>query len=92
MRLCSLRRQNSPRSLLGCSPRRSSRRFGGEQSIAAKDIFDYFSPMREGCEGSARRLSEEPVAIPKGAEKSVVESAIETAVKEGRLWLTSGLG
>jgi Protein of unknown function (DUF499) len=59
----------------------------GEQSIAAKDIFDYFAGgkvvkvQREGYE--------EPVAIPK-AEKSVVESAIETAVKEGRLWLTSG--
>jgi hypothetical protein len=32
---------------------------------------------------------EEPIAIPK-AGKAVIESAIETAVKEGRLWLTSG--
>jgi hypothetical protein len=57
------------------------------QSILAKDIFDYFAGgkvvkvQREGYE--------EPIAIPK-AGKAVIESAIETAVKEGRLWLTSG--
>jgi hypothetical protein len=57
------------------------------QSIAAKDAFDYFAGgkvvkvQREGYE--------EPVVIPK-ATKAVVESAIEAAVKEGRLWLISG--
>jgi hypothetical protein len=57
------------------------------QSIEAKDIFDYFAGgkvikvQRDGYE--------EPVAIPK-AEKGAVEVAIENAVREGRLWMTSG--
>src|ERR1035437_2293906 len=57
------------------------------QPIVAKDVYDYFAGgkvvkvQREGYE--------EPVAIPKVA-KAVIESAIETAVKEGRLWLISG--
>jgi len=57
------------------------------QSITAKEVFDYFvggkvvKVQREGYE--------EPVAIPK-ADKAVIETAIEAAVKEGRLWLTSG--
>lgn len=56
-------------------------------SITAKDVFDYFAGgkvvkvQREGYE--------EPVAIPK-VERAAIESAIETAVKEGRLWLISG--
>jgi hypothetical protein len=57
------------------------------QSILAKDIFDYFAG---GKVVKVQRVGyEEPIAIPK-AGKAVIESAIETAVKEGRLWLTSG--
>ncbi len=58
------------------------------QSITVKDVLDYFAGgkivkvKREGYE--------EPIAIPK-AGKAVIESAIEAAVKEGRLWFTSGL-
>jgi hypothetical protein len=58
-----------------------------DHSILAKDVFDYFAGgkvmkiQREGYQ--------EPVAIPK-TERAVIESTIETAVKEGRLWLTSG--
>ena len=55
--------------------------------IAEKDVAGYFAGghvvkiQKEGYE--------EPVTIPK-AESQVVEDAIRTAVKDGRLWLTSG--
>jgi hypothetical protein len=56
-------------------------------SITAKDVFEYFAGGKDVK--VQREGYEEPVAIPKVA-KAAIESAIETAVKEGRLWLISG--
>jgi hypothetical protein len=56
--------------------------------LRLKDLYDYFAGrvvqvQREGYE--------EPVTIPK-AERTVVDTAIQGAVKEKRLWLISGSG
>jgi hypothetical protein len=56
--------------------------------LMLKELYDYFAGrvvqvQREGYE--------EPVTIPK-AERSVVDAAIQAAVKERRLWLISGSG
>ncbi|MBI2863489.1 MAG: ATP-binding protein [Chloroflexi bacterium] len=55
--------------------------------VALKDMWTYFAGghvvniQREGYE--------EPVAVPK-SEQEVIETAVRSAVKTGKLWLTSG--
>jgi hypothetical protein len=56
--------------------------------LRLRDLYDYFSGRvvkikREGYE--------EEVSIPK-AERSVVDAAVQAAIKERRLWLISGRG
>ncbi len=55
--------------------------------ITVKDLYDYFSGGR--VVKIQREGYEEPVTIPK-AGRGVVETALRTAVKDGKLWLTSG--
>jgi hypothetical protein len=55
--------------------------------ITLKDLCGYFSGGR--VVKIQREGYEEPVTIPK-AERAMVESAVETAVRESKLWLTSG--
>ena len=56
-------------------------------TVAVKDVLDYFAGGR--VVKVARDGWEEPMQIPR-AEAQVVESAIEQAVREGRLWLITG--
>jgi len=56
-------------------------------SIRAGDIFQYFEGGK--TVKIQRQGYEEPVVIPK-AERTTVEAAIGSAVKDGLLWLTSG--
>jgi hypothetical protein len=58
-----------------------------QSAITVKDVVDYFSGGK--VIQVPRDGYEEPVVIPK-VERSVVEQAIQSAVKEGRLWLTIG--
>jgi hypothetical protein len=55
--------------------------------ITLIDLCDYFSGGR--IVKIQREGYEEPVTIPK-AERALVESAVQTAVRESKLWLTSG--
>lgn len=62
-------------------------RLWNQPAIAVKDVVDYFSGGK--VIQVPRDGYEEPVVIPK-VERSVVEQAMQCAVKEGRLWLTIG--
>jgi hypothetical protein len=55
--------------------------------IAVKDVVDYFSGGK--VIQVPRDGYEEPVTIPK-VDRVMVQQAIQSAVKEGRLWLTIG--
>jgi hypothetical protein len=58
-----------------------------QQVVSVGEVLEYFSG------GKAVQVPkdgyEEPLVIPK-AERTVVDAAIEAAIKEGRLWLTCG--
>lgn len=58
-----------------------------QSAITVKDVVDYFSGGK--VIQVPRDGYEEPVVIPK-VDRVMVEQAIESAVKEGRLWLTIG--
>ncbi|MBI3795502.1 MAG: ATP-binding protein [Deltaproteobacteria bacterium] len=55
--------------------------------ITLADLCAYFSGAR--VVKSQREGYEEPVTIPQ-AERAVVEAAVHSAVRDGKLWLTSG--
>jgi hypothetical protein len=55
--------------------------------ITLNDLVEYFSGGR--VVKIQKEGYEEPVTIPK-AERDVIEMAVNAAVKEGKLWLTSG--
>lgn len=55
--------------------------------IALRNLYEYFSGGR--AVKIQREGYEEPVTIPK-AEPEVIDAAVHRAVKEGKLWLTSG--
>jgi len=58
-----------------------------QSAITVKDVVDYFSGGK--VIQVPRDGYEEPVVIPK-VDRAMVEQAIQSAVKEGRLWLTIG--
>ncbi|MEW5869079.1 MAG: DUF499 domain-containing protein [Chloroflexota bacterium] len=56
-------------------------------AITLKELLDYFSGSR--VVQVQKQGYEEPLPIPR-AERNVVTAAVSEAVKEGKLWLTSG--
>jgi hypothetical protein len=57
------------------------------QEVSVQQVREYFAGGH--VVKIAREGYEEPIVIPK-AERSLIEEAIQEAVRDGRLWLTSG--